>query len=336
MAYGSWLMAYGLWLMAGRTERSGSYRPSTLSHQPSRLRSVAGGRSFGEARRTGGAAKAAAISHVVGAVTVLLLLSIGAPAAAQPPVSSPQPPSDRLPELTKPVNDFANVIDPANAAEMERMIRALQEKTGDVVVVATVPTVEPYGSVKDYAVKLFENHGRGIGQKGKDNGVLILLALKERRAEVEVGYDLEQWITDGFAGETSREYMAPQFTAGNFGAGLLAGTERIIGRIAQARGVTLDGVREPRRATPQSGGTPVGISTLFWIFIAILIISRIGGGGGRRRRFWGGGGGWSSGVGPFGGGFGGGGFGGGGGGFGGGFGGFGGGRSGGGGGGASW
>ena len=244
--------------------------------------------------------------------------------------------SGSLPELTKPVNDFANVIDPASAAAMEQMIRALQEKTGDVVVVATVPTVEPYGSVKDYAVKLFENHGRGIGQKGKDNGLLILLALTERRVEVEVGYDLEQWITDGFAGETSREYMAPQFRAGNFGAGLLEGTERIIGRIAQGRGVTLDGVRQPRRATPQGGGTPVGISTLFWIFIAILIISRIGGGGGRRRRFWGGRGGWSSGVGPFGGGFGGGGFGGGGGGFGGGFGGFGGGRSGGGGGGASW
>ena len=282
-----------------------NHRPSTMSHQPS------------------------AISHVVGVVVVLLLLSIRAAVAAQSPASR----AESLPELTQPVNDVAHVIDPASAAEMERMIRALQEKTGDVVVVATVPTVEPFATVKDYAVKLFENHGRGIGQKGKDNGVLILLALKERRVEVEVGYDLEQWITDGFSGEISRE-MAPEFLAGRYGAGLRAMTERIIGRIAQARGVTLDGVREPRRATPGSGGTPVGMSTLFWIFIAILIISRIGGGGGRRRRFWGGGGGWSSGVGPFGGGFGGGGFGGGG--FGGGFGGFGGGRSGGGGGGASW
>jgi uncharacterized protein len=250
--------------------------------------------------------------------------------------------SPALPELTQPVNDFAKVIDPQSTAELERMIRALQEKTGDVVVVATVPTVEPYGSVKDYAVKLFENHGKGIGQKGKDNGILILLALKERRVEVEVGYDLEQWITDGFSGETSRDYMAPELRNGRYGAGLLAGTERIIGRIAQGRNVTLDGVRVPRRTTTQRGsGTPFGIPTIVWIFIAILIISRIGGGGGRRGGFWGGRGGWSSGVGPFGGGFGGGGFGGGGfggggGGFGGGFGGFGGGRSGGGGGGASW
>ena len=52
-------------------------------------------------------------------------------------------------------------------------------------------------------MKLFENHGRGIGEKGKDNGLLILLALNERRVWTEVGYALEQWITDGYAGETA-------------------------------------------------------------------------------------------------------------------------------------
>ena len=97
---------------------------------------------------------------------------------------------------------------------MDRMIRTLQAATGDVVVVATVPTIEPYGDIRDYAVKLFENHGKGIGQKGKNNGLLILLALKERRVWIEVGYDLEQWITDGFAGETSRDVMTPFFRSG--------------------------------------------------------------------------------------------------------------------------
>ena len=243
--------------------------------------------------------------------------------------------ADPLPELTQPVNDFAKVIDPESAGELDRMIRALQAATADVVVVATVPTIEAYGNIVEYAVKLFENHGRGIG-KGGNNGVLILLAVKERKVRVEVGYDLEQWITDGFAGETSREYMAPEFRNGRYGAGLRAGTERIIGRIAQGRNVSLDGVRAPRE-TRSDRGMPVPVSIPFLIFIAILIISRIGGGRGGRRRFWGGGpwSGWSSGVGPFGGGGGWGG-GGGGGGFGGGFGGFGGGRSGGGGGGASW
>ena len=241
-----------------------------------------------------------------------------------------------LPELTEPVNDFAHVVDPQSRAQMERMIRALQATTGDVVVVATTPTIEAYGDITEYAVKLFENHGRGIGQKGKDNGVLILLALKERRVRIEVGYGLEEFITDGYAGETSREYMSPRFRAGQYGAGLLAGTERVVGRIAQARGVTLDGVRVPQQPVRRpSGGTPIPLSLIVVGFIVILIITRIGGGPGRRARYWGGSGwsGWSSGVGPFGGG---GGWSSGGGGFGGGFGGFGGGRSGGGGGGASW
>ena len=109
-----------------------------------------------------------------------------------------------LPELTEPVNDFAHVIDPENAAAIDKMSRALKAASGDVVVVATVPNIDGYGDIREYANKLFENHGKGIGDKGKDNGLLIVLALKERQVWVEVGYELEQWITDGFAGETSR------------------------------------------------------------------------------------------------------------------------------------
>ena len=246
-----------------------------------------------------------------------------------------------LPELTAPVNDFANVIDAESEASIDKMSRALQAASGDVVVVATVPDIDGYATAREYATKLFENHGKGIGEKGKDNGLLILVALKERRVEVEVGYDLEQWITDGFSGETSRVVMAPHFLEGNYGAGLVAGTSRIISRIAQRRGVTLQDVpvaREPE----QGDGTPVPLAVMLLIFFAILMIGRMRGPPRRGLRRWGRGGwsGWSSGVGPFGGGwgggFGGGGFGGGGGGFGGGFGGFGGGRSGGGGGGAGW
>jgi len=249
-------------------------------------------------------------------------------------VPRPASAADAIPRLTAPVNDFAKVIDGASASEMDRMIRALQAASGDVVVVATVPSIEPYSGVEEYAGKMFENGGRGIGAKGKDNGVLILVALKERKVRIEVGYDLEQFITDGFAGETSREVMTPEFRAGRYGPGLLAGTERVVGRIAQGRNVSIDGVRVPPRAAarPASGGAPIPFWVILLIFIIIMIVGRIGGGR-RGPRFWGGGpwSGWSSGVGPFGGGFGSGG-----GGFGGGFGGFGGGRSGGGGGGASW
>ena len=130
---------------------------------------------------------------VVVSLCVWAAITIAASAAEQPP-----------PELTKTVNDFAGVVDAASAQQIDMVIRSLQQASGDVVVVAVVDTFAPYGDIDEYAVKMFENRGRGIGQKGRDNGLLIVAALKERKIKIEVGYDLEQFITDGFAGETSR------------------------------------------------------------------------------------------------------------------------------------
>jgi uncharacterized protein len=258
----------------------------------------------------------------------LLFVVLAAAAGA----SAQEPP----PELTQPVNDFANVIDPQSKQTMEALIRSLQQASGDVVIVATVPTYKPYADIREYAVKMFENHGRGIGQRGKDNGVLIVAAINDRQASIEVGYDLEQFVTDGFSGETLRQYVAPEFRRGDYGPGLLAGVSRVAARIAQGRNVTLQGVRpEPDRAPNVGSGGNI-VLALFVLFIVLNALGRT-----RRRRRLGGWGmgpwsGWNSGVGPFGGGGGGGWGGGGGGGFGGGFGGFGGGRSGGGGAGAGW
>jgi uncharacterized protein len=246
------------------------------------------------------------------------------------------------PELTRPVNDFANVIDPDSERQLESLIRALQETTGDVVVVATIDSLEGE-DVYQYAERMFRNRGKGIGQAGKDNGLLVLAAVKDRQLKVEVGYDLEQFITDGFAGETIRQEIAPRFRQGAYGAGLVAGVQRIIGRIGEGRNVAIPGApRTPDRRRSQRGGSGGNVFILM-IVLFILINGIAGRLGRRRRRRWGGGpwSGWNSGVGPFGGGFGGrgGGFGGGFGGFGGGgggFGGFGGGRSGGGGAGGSW
>jgi len=243
--------------------------------------------------------------------------------------------ADALPSLTAPVNDFAHVIDAQSAQGIERLSRALQMATGDVVVVATVPTIDGYGDIREYATKLFQNNGRGIGEKDKNNGLLILLAIKERRVWIEVGYGLEEFITDRFSGETSRQYMVPEFRSGGYGAGLLVGTARVVGRIAKGRGVTLKDVQLPpdEERDPRPANFPLALPVI--IFIIILVISRMGGGPGAGMLLWGLGSwsGFSSGVGSFGGGRGGG-FGGGG--FGGGFGGFGGGGSGGGGGGAGW
>jgi len=268
------------------------------------------------------------IRHLLWALAVLALVAVPAVHA-----------QDLPPQLTQPVNDFAKVVDSDSAVAMDALIRSLQSASGDVVVVATVDTFKPYGDIRDYAVKMFENRGRGIGEIGKDNGILILLAVEDRQVRVEVGYDLEQFITDGFAGEVSRKVMVPEFRQGNYGRGLLAGLERIVGRIAEQRNVTLRGT-PPISRQRHRDEVGSGASSIVGFIIILILLNMIGRTRRRRRRYWGGSSwsGWNSGVGPFGGGLGRGGFGGGfgGGGFGGGFGGFGGGRSGGGGGGASW
>ena len=257
---------------------------------------------------------------------ILAVVVVALPAQAQPPP----------PALTAPVNDFANVLDGASVKTLEDTILNLERTTGDAIAVATVDTYKPdYGDLKEYAVKMFENRGRGIGQKGKDNGLLIVVAVRDREVRMEVGYELEQFVTDGFAGQVSRLDMVPLFRQGRYGDGLVAGVSRVVDRIAAGRGVQLSDRPAPRINVRNTGG---GGSLLLALFVLFIVLNAMGRRRRRRSRYWGGApwSTWHSGVGPFGGPRGGG-FGGfGGGGFGGGFGGFGGGRSGGGGGGASW
>src|SRR6185436_13833888 len=101
--------------------------------------------------------------------TILVFLFFVLATVFVPLVSAAQ----EVPQLTEPVNDFAAVIDSSSKSEMEMLIRSLQQASGDVVVVATVDTFQPYADIREYAVKLFQNGGRGIGERGKDNGLLI-------------------------------------------------------------------------------------------------------------------------------------------------------------------
>jgi uncharacterized protein len=262
-------------------------------------------------------------------VAVGLAVALAAGVAAQP--------AGTLPTLTEPVHDFANVIDPASEADLDRLIRALEGATRDTIVVVTIPTFRPhYGDLREYAVRLFENHGRGIGQRGSDAGALVVLAVQDREVYTEVGYGLEGVITDGIAGAASRELMVPYFRRGEFGQGLLSGVTRYVELIAAERNVRIEDLEALRQSRPPQQDNDW---RLVLLILAFVLLAQLLGGRGRRdrsrfrgRRSWSG---WSGGGHTWGGGgFGGGGFGGG---FGGGgFGGFGGGSSGGGGGGARW
>jgi len=225
------------------------------------------------------------------------------------------------------VNDFAGVLDPATVARLNNLCRQVDEKAHAQIAVATVKSTDGQDIVS-YAVALYQKWG--IGKKGQDRGVLILLATQDHKYWITVGYGLEPILPDGKVGGFGREAV-PLLRSGDYAGAVTLMTSRVAEVIAKDAGVTLEGVQalpEPR-AEPSSNfkpGIPLGV-LLFLVFLFIIWALSRAGGGGRR----GGGSGLMSGIlwgllagsmrggrgGYGGGGFGGGGFGGGGGGFGG-------------------
>lgn len=261
---------------------------------------------------------------------------LAASAVAQTPDPAP-PDSAAIPAATGFVNDRAGLLDEPTAAKLEAFLDQVRRKTGAEFAILTVPTTAPL-TPDEYKVQVFQRWG--LGRRGVDDGLLMLVAQEEREVKFETGYGLEGTLPDGLQSRIFRQEMMPRFQAGDFKGGILAGTQAIASRIAAEKGVTLewDGreLRYQERRRPPRGAA--SFLTMLVLFIVLMIVFNSlgsGGSGGRRRRR---GGGWfmgPGGLGGWGGGFGGGGFGGGG--FGGGgFGGFGGGASGGGGGGGRW
>ncbi len=123
----------------------------------------------------------------------------------------------KFPSYVGYVNDFANVIGPINKGRIGSLAKSLKQKTGAELAVVTIKSSSPLDS-KTYAVELFKEWG--IGEKGKDNGILILAAIDDRRVEIEVGYGLEGIITDGFSGRVLDEKLVPYFKKGEYGQGL--------------------------------------------------------------------------------------------------------------------
>jgi len=246
------------------------------------------------------------------------------------------------------VNDFAGVPDASTQSRLNDLCHQVEQKAQAQIAVVTVKSVDGQ-DVVSYAVALYQKWG--IGAKGKDRGVLILLATQDHKYWTTVGYGLEPILPDGKVGGFGRE-MVPLLRSGDYAGAVTLLTTRVASVIAQDAGVTLE--NQPRLAPVRQQPSPdVGVGTvvvllLVLFFIVIPVLRSIfrggggrGGGGGGLGFLLGmllGGGGFGRGGGYGGGGFGGfGGGGGGGGGFGGGgFGGFGGGSTGGGGAGGSW
>jgi uncharacterized protein len=234
-----------------------------------------------------------------------------------------------LPERPNPpklVNDFAGVMSSNEVAALEQKLVAFNDSNSTQIAIVTIKSIEGY-DIADYAFKLGEKWG--IGQKAKDNGILILVAPNDRKVFIATGYGAEEYVTDAMSRRIIEQKFKPSFKNNNFYEGLDAGTNDIIDLL------TGKFKAEPQEVKGKHKGSFLKIIII--IIIIIVLIKIFGGGnrGGRRTFrssgpiFWGG-------MGGFGRGFGGGSSGGFGGGGGGGFGGFGGGSFGGGGAGGSW
>jgi uncharacterized protein len=211
------------------------------------------------------------------------------------------------------VVDLAGIIPAEYQTRLNAYLKDLEVKTSAQVIVLTVKSLDN-DDIADLAQRTFEKWK--LGKKGKDNGLLIIVAPKERKYRIHTGYGLEQTLPDSLVGSIGRDYFVPYFRKGDYGAGIYNGTMACIQTIAKAEGVAIAGMPGASsgvnyRKKRSSGWTDYIWLALFPIAIVIFLISRLFSGGGR---YGGGGGYWYGGGGGFGGGGGGGGFGGGGGG----------------------
>lgn len=130
-----------------------------------------------------------------------------------------------FPALTGRVVDQANIIQPDTRAAIEQRSADLEEKSGIQLVVATVNSLEGQ-EIEPYANELFRKWA--LGEKKKNNGVLMLVAPNERRVRIEVGYGLEGTLTDALSKVIISNAMTPRFKAGNFSEGISRGVDDII------------------------------------------------------------------------------------------------------------
>ena len=216
---------------------------------------------------------------------------------------------DGIPQAPSPprlVNDFAELISMDNKEKLEEKLVAFNDSTSTQICVVTVNNIGDY-SIEDYAVRL--GRSWGIGQKDKNNGILILISKDDRKVDIEIGYGLEAYVTDYDSKDIIDNIIVPAFKQSNYYEGIDEATNRLI---AQLQGTFVAG-------SSSADDIPLWVWILIIcivLFIFFIIFSgkstlSIGGGGWT----WSGGGGgssWSSGGSSSFGGFGGGSFGGGG------------------------
>lgn len=174
------------------------------------------------------------------------------------------------------VSDFARVLPAAQKAALEDYCLRVKQSTGAEIALVTLPSLDGQ-PVEDVALLLFERWG--IGSKGRDEGVLVLLALRERRTRIEVGYGLEPVMPDGFSGAILRA-MTAALRAGDYGAALTEAAHTIGDTVAKEKNVSIPGASlARRRPAPREREAPLQPFLVALGVLAFLLIT--GGRGGR-------------------------------------------------------
>jgi uncharacterized protein len=168
------------------------------------------------------------------------------------------------------VNDFASILSEQTRADLLSLSQSLLEKTGVACVIVTVADLEGQ-DINDAATKLFEKWG--IGKKGVDEGVLVLVAVKDRRIRIETGYGAEGYLTDAEAGRIIRDIMQPAFARQQWDEGFTNATLVIASLAAHAHNVPLSSITEKTVAEiPHEPVRPVKINLFGILFFTVLIL----------------------------------------------------------------
>lgn len=201
-------------------------------------------------------------------LALLLYASVGAgPARAAEPA---------FPPLTGRVVDAANLLAPEDRAGLAAKLKAQEDKTSDQVVVATVPDLQGF-TIEDYANRLFRHWA--LGAKRTNNGVLILVAPKDRKVRIEVGYGLEGALTDALSKVIITTAITPRFKTGDYAGGLNAGVDAVLS-ILSGDAETWQRKAEIRRDEADPGQVILFIVIFLVILFLAYRMNRGGRGGG--------------------------------------------------------
>jgi uncharacterized protein len=170
-----------------------------------------------------------------------------------------------VPKLSDRVNDYAHLLSPATVQQLDSTLAQLERTDSTQIVVVTIPSLEG-DSLEDFSIRLAEQWK--IGQKGKDNGAILLVAAADRKIRIEVGYGLEGVLTDLVSGRIIRNVIVPQFKAGDFNQGVLAGVNAMIQAVHGQFKAPPERTRRAARG-PDLGGA------LFMFLFLIFLVSRL-------------------------------------------------------------